>query len=239
MFVSALGGCIAPMSAGEARDVATTRLTRYCNGHCERHQLAQHRQKIKDRWLVDFDAPTHKSPSSWTATAIPKSRPGISEKRRRRSRASRSGGSARAPNAAALQASGFVSSARCHPVRSDSVRTRHAQRRGKGIVYWNALQGLAPRLDARRVRARLLRNVWAGERSTGPSASPPKPDLSAARQSGSPGNSPPRSFCSRAASSSEPTHSATTVLHVEIACASPTSVRTKTWFSGDWLRSLT
>ncbi|HEX4177576.1 MAG TPA: hypothetical protein VHY57_04035 [Rhizomicrobium sp.] len=54
-----LAGCIAPMSAREARDIAHTRLDRYCRGHCG--TLAwSNTQKIKDRWLVDFEAPRHK-----------------------------------------------------------------------------------------------------------------------------------------------------------------------------------
>jgi hypothetical protein len=56
---SALSGCIAPMSATEARDVATTRLARYCNNRCGVTSWSN-TQQIKDRWLVDFDSPAHK-----------------------------------------------------------------------------------------------------------------------------------------------------------------------------------
>jgi hypothetical protein len=54
-----LGGCIAPMTTREAQDIANRRLTRYCNGHCGALTLS-HTQRIKDRWLVDFEAPRHK-----------------------------------------------------------------------------------------------------------------------------------------------------------------------------------
>lgn len=50
----ALAGCIAPMSAREARDVAHTRLEKYCKGSCG--TLAwSNTQKLNKRWLVDFD----------------------------------------------------------------------------------------------------------------------------------------------------------------------------------------
>jgi hypothetical protein len=50
----ALLGCIAPMTAHEARDIASKRLDKYCKGHCG--TLAwNNTQKIKTRWLVDFD----------------------------------------------------------------------------------------------------------------------------------------------------------------------------------------
>jgi hypothetical protein len=56
---AALAGCFAPMTAREAQDIAQTRLTKYCNGNCGAVTLAA-TQKIKDRWLVDFEAPRHK-----------------------------------------------------------------------------------------------------------------------------------------------------------------------------------
>jgi hypothetical protein len=50
----ALSGCVAPITAREARNIAHTRLDKYCGGHCG--QLAwSNTQKIKKRWLVDFD----------------------------------------------------------------------------------------------------------------------------------------------------------------------------------------
>ncbi len=55
----AMAGCIAPMSAREARDIAHTRLDRYCRGTCG--ALAwSNTQKIKKRWLVDFDGQKQK-----------------------------------------------------------------------------------------------------------------------------------------------------------------------------------
>jgi hypothetical protein len=49
-----LAGCLAPMSAREARDIAHTRLDKYCRGTCG--VLAwNNTQKIKKRWLVDFE----------------------------------------------------------------------------------------------------------------------------------------------------------------------------------------
>jgi hypothetical protein len=59
MAAAALAGCIAPMTAQEAQDIAHTRLARYCSGRCGTFTLA-HTQKIKDRWLVDFEAPRQK-----------------------------------------------------------------------------------------------------------------------------------------------------------------------------------
>ncbi len=54
-----LGGCFAPMTAREAQDIANVRLTRYCRGNCGDFKLAR-TQKIKDRYLVDFEAPRQK-----------------------------------------------------------------------------------------------------------------------------------------------------------------------------------
>jgi hypothetical protein len=56
---AALAGCMAPMSAREARDIAHTRLDRYCRGTCG--QLAwSNTQKLKKRWLVDFEGQRQK-----------------------------------------------------------------------------------------------------------------------------------------------------------------------------------
>ena len=56
---SALAGCIAPMSAREARDIAHTRLDKYCQGRCG--ALAwSNTQKLKKRWLVDFESQRQK-----------------------------------------------------------------------------------------------------------------------------------------------------------------------------------
>ncbi|MES2473039.1 MAG: hypothetical protein V4601_09400 [Pseudomonadota bacterium] len=56
--IVALGGCFAPMSTREAQTIASQRLTKYCNARCGGFTLAK-TQKIRDRWLVDFDAPRH------------------------------------------------------------------------------------------------------------------------------------------------------------------------------------
>ncbi len=54
-----LGGCISPMTTREAQDIAHQQLTSYCAGRCGALTLA-HTQKIKSRWLVDFEAPRQK-----------------------------------------------------------------------------------------------------------------------------------------------------------------------------------
>jgi hypothetical protein len=59
MAATALAGCIGPMTTQEAQDIAHARLAKYCNGRCGAITLA-HTQKIKDRWLVDFEAPRQK-----------------------------------------------------------------------------------------------------------------------------------------------------------------------------------
>jgi len=56
----ALGACMAPMQAREAQSIARDELNRYCrNGGCGSYTLG-HTQKIKSRWLVDFEAPQHR-----------------------------------------------------------------------------------------------------------------------------------------------------------------------------------
>jgi hypothetical protein len=55
----AVSGCITPMTTQEAQTIAGKRLTRYCNSRCGAVTLAR-TQKIKDRWLVDFEDPRHK-----------------------------------------------------------------------------------------------------------------------------------------------------------------------------------
>ena len=59
LTVAALAGCVAPMTTREAQGVARERLVKYCNGRCGAVTLA-HTQKIKNRWLVDFEAPRQK-----------------------------------------------------------------------------------------------------------------------------------------------------------------------------------
>jgi hypothetical protein len=50
-----LAGCFAPMSTREAQSIASQRLERYCAGKCGAFALG-HTQRIKNRWLVDFDS---------------------------------------------------------------------------------------------------------------------------------------------------------------------------------------
>lgn len=47
------------MTTREAQSIAGERLTKYCNGRCGTVTLAR-TQRIKDRWLVDFEAPRQK-----------------------------------------------------------------------------------------------------------------------------------------------------------------------------------
>ena len=54
-----LGGCAAPMTTREAQQIASSRLNKYCRGHCGTLTMGGV-QKIKDRWLVDFEAPREK-----------------------------------------------------------------------------------------------------------------------------------------------------------------------------------
>ena len=54
-----LSGCVAPMTTREAQDIAHERVVKYCGGRCGALTLAR-TQKIKSRWLVDFEAPRQK-----------------------------------------------------------------------------------------------------------------------------------------------------------------------------------
>ena len=54
-----LSGCITPMTTREAQDIAHERIAKYCSGRCGALTLA-HTQKIKSRWLVDYEAPRQK-----------------------------------------------------------------------------------------------------------------------------------------------------------------------------------
>ena len=54
-----LAGCVAPMTAREARDIASTRLNKYCNSRCGTVAWSN-TQKIKKRWLVDFEGQRQK-----------------------------------------------------------------------------------------------------------------------------------------------------------------------------------
>jgi hypothetical protein len=52
-------GCVAPMTTREAQDIAHERLVKYCKNRCGALTLA-HTQQVKNRWLVDFEAPRQK-----------------------------------------------------------------------------------------------------------------------------------------------------------------------------------
>jgi hypothetical protein len=55
-----LCACAGPIGQQEAQSIATARMTKYCGDAavCKPLRLTK-AQKLKDRWLVDFDAPTH------------------------------------------------------------------------------------------------------------------------------------------------------------------------------------
>ena len=53
------GGCFARMTTREAQTIANQQLTKFCNARCGAVKMAS-TQKIKNRWLVDFDAPRQK-----------------------------------------------------------------------------------------------------------------------------------------------------------------------------------
>jgi len=54
-----LAGCAGPMSRREAEDYASRRMVRFCGQVCGTYHIVG-AQRLKDRWLVDFDAPRHK-----------------------------------------------------------------------------------------------------------------------------------------------------------------------------------
>jgi hypothetical protein len=56
---SSLAGCFAPMTSREAQTIAHERVVKYCRDRCGALTLA-HTQKLKNRWLVDFDGPRQK-----------------------------------------------------------------------------------------------------------------------------------------------------------------------------------
>src|SRR4051812_15734272 len=57
LAILAVGGCAAPMSQREAVGLANTSLLKFCSkrGGCPQLRVA-HAQKIKDRWLIEYDA---------------------------------------------------------------------------------------------------------------------------------------------------------------------------------------
>ena len=60
LIIASLCACMAPMKAPEAQSIARDQLARYCRKTpCGDAKLGR-TQKIKDRWLVDFEAPRHR-----------------------------------------------------------------------------------------------------------------------------------------------------------------------------------
>ena len=60
LVIISLSACLAPMRAPEAQSIAREYLAKYCRKTpCGDAKLG-HTQKIKDRWLVDFEAPSHR-----------------------------------------------------------------------------------------------------------------------------------------------------------------------------------
>jgi hypothetical protein len=59
VLIAALAGCFAPMTTREAQEIASSSLSAYCGGKCGAVTLAR-TQRIKNRWLVDFEAPRQK-----------------------------------------------------------------------------------------------------------------------------------------------------------------------------------
>jgi hypothetical protein len=54
-----LAGCAGPMGRQEAESYASRRMARFCARACGTWHITG-AQRMKDRWLVDFDAPRHK-----------------------------------------------------------------------------------------------------------------------------------------------------------------------------------
>ena len=59
LLPAALAGCAGPMSRSEAESYASRRMARFCGQACGAYRIVG-AQRLKDRWLVDFDAPRHK-----------------------------------------------------------------------------------------------------------------------------------------------------------------------------------
>lgn len=60
LIASLLAACVPPLQAPEAQSLARDRLAKYCRkGGCGEYKLG-HTQKLKDRWLVDFEAPRYR-----------------------------------------------------------------------------------------------------------------------------------------------------------------------------------
>jgi hypothetical protein len=54
--LAVLSGCFAPVQQIEAQQIAQKRVDGYCRARCGGVTLA-HTQRIKGRWLIDFDGP--------------------------------------------------------------------------------------------------------------------------------------------------------------------------------------
>ena len=54
-----LAGCAGPMSRREAESYASRRMARYCGTACGSYHITG-AQRMKDRWLVDFDSARRK-----------------------------------------------------------------------------------------------------------------------------------------------------------------------------------
>ena len=54
-----LAGCAGPMSRREAEGYASRRMARYCGTACGSYHITG-AQRMKDRWLVDFDSARRK-----------------------------------------------------------------------------------------------------------------------------------------------------------------------------------
>ncbi len=57
--LAVLAGCAGPMTRREAENYASRRMARFCGTACGSYHITG-AQRMKDRWLVDFDAPRHK-----------------------------------------------------------------------------------------------------------------------------------------------------------------------------------
>jgi hypothetical protein len=55
-----LAGCVAPLRQDEAQTIARERLAKFCRRSDCAGAKQGRTQKIKDRWLVDFDDPRHR-----------------------------------------------------------------------------------------------------------------------------------------------------------------------------------
>ncbi len=54
-----LSGCAGAISQREAQDYADRRLVRYCAAACSNFHFVK-AQRVKGRWLLDYDPPRHK-----------------------------------------------------------------------------------------------------------------------------------------------------------------------------------